>query len=417
MRKERWACLVAHRRAGKTVSCVADLIDAALRCQNPDPRFAYVAPFYVQAKDVAWGYLKRFTAPIDGVKFNEAELRVDLPNGARIRLYGADNYDRMRGVYLDGVVLDEYADMPPAAWTEVIRPALADREGWAVFIGTPKGRNEFFRIWGLAQDDPSWFAMMLKASESGLVKQTELDDAAKDMTPEQYAQEFECSFDAAILGAYYGSDIARAEREGRVGMFPLDPLLPVHTAWDLGIGDSTAIWLWQAAPDGLRVIGHIEDHGKALPHYVGELSALGYRYGLDFVPHDAKARELGTGRTRVETLISLGRKPQLVPAHTVEDGINALRVMFPRIRFDAEATKHGLEALRQYRTDFDEKTKAFKNTPRHDWTSHSADAARYMAIAYRDMVAPPKPVKKPQPLGSVILQGPPEAPRGVRIKI
>lgn len=417
MRKERWACLVAHRRAGKTVSCVADLIDAALRCQNPDPRFAYVAPFYVQAKDVAWGYLKRFTAPIDGVKFNEAELRVDLPNGARIRLYGADNYDRMRGVYLDGVVLDEYADMPPAAWTEVIRPALADREGWAVFIGTPKGRNEFFRIWGLAQDDPSWFAMMLKASESGLVKQTELDDAAKDMTPEQYAQEFECSFDAAILGAYYGSDIARAEREGRVGMFPLDPLLPVHTAWDLGIGDSTAIWLWQAAPDGLRVIGHIEDHGKALPHYVGELSALGYRYGLDFVPHDAKARELGTGRTRVETLISLGRKPQLVPAHTVEDGINALRVMFPRIRFDAEATRHGLEALRQYRTDFDEKTKAFKNTPRHDWTSHSADAARYMAIAYRDMVAPPKPVKKPQPLGSVILQGPPEAPRGVRIKI
>jgi len=301
--------------------------------------------------------------------------------------------------------------------TEVIRPALADREGWAVFIGTPKGRNEFFRIWELAQDDPSWFAMMLKASESGLVKQTELDDAAKDMTPEQYAQEFECSFDAAILGAYYGSDIARAEREGRVGMFPLDPLLPVHTAWDLGIGDSTAIWLWQAAPDGLRVIGHIEDHGKALPHYVGELSALGYRYGLDFVPHDAKARELGTGRTRVETLISLGRKPQLVPAHTVEDGINALRVMFPRIRFDAEATKHGLEALRQYRTDFDEKTKAFKNTPRHDWTSHSADAARYMAIAYRDMVAPPKPVKKPQPLGSVILQGPPEAPRGVRIKI
>ena len=417
MRKERWACLVAHRRAGKTVACVADLIDAALRCQNPDPRFAYVAPFYVQAKDVAWGYLKRFTAPIDGVKFNEAELRVDLPNGARIRLYGADNYDRMRGVYLDGVVLDEYADMPPAAWTEVIRPALADREGWAVFIGTPKGRNEFFRIWELAQNDPSWFAMMLRASESGLVKQTELDDAAKDMTPEQYAQEFECSFDAAILGAYYGSDIARAEREGRVGMFPLDPLLPVHTAWDLGIGDSTAIWLWQAAPDGLRVIGHIEDHGKALPHYVGELSALGYRYGLDFVPHDAKARELGTGRTRVETLIGLGRKPQLVPAHTVEDGINALRVMFPRIRFDAEATKHGLEALRQYRTDFDEKTKAFKNTPRHDWTSHSADAARYMAIAYRDMVAPPKPIKKPQPLGSVILHGPPEAPRGVRIKI
>lgn len=417
MRRQRWACLVAHRRAGKTVACVADLVDAALRCQKPDPRLAYVAPFYVQAKDVAWSYLKRFTAPIDGVKFNEAELRVDLPNGARIRLYGADNYDRMRGVYLDGVVLDEYADMPPAAWTEVIRPALADREGWAVFIGTPKGRNEFFRIWENAQGDPSWFAMMLKASESKLVNQAELDDAAKDMTPEQYAQEFECSFDAAILGAYYGSDIAQAEREGRVGLFPADPHLPVHTAWDLGIGDSTAIWLWQAAPDGLRVIGHIEDHGKALPHYVGELSALGYRYGLDFVPHDAKARELGTGRTRVETLIGLGRKPQLVTAHTVEDGINALRVMFPRIRFDAEATRDGIEALRQYRVDFDEKTKAFKNHPRHDWTSHSADAARYMAVAYRDMVAPIKPKPKPQPPGTVFLPGAPEPQRGVRIKI
>ena len=417
MRGQRWACLVAHRRAGKTVACVADLVDAALRCRKPDPRFAYVAPFYVQAKDVAWSYLKRFTAPIDGVKFNEAELRVDLPNGARIRLYGADNYDRMRGVYLDGVVLDEYADMPPAAWTEVIRPALADREGWAVFIGTPKGRNEFFRIWENAQGDPSWFAMMLKASESKLVNQAELDDAAKDMTPEQYAQEFECSFDAAILGAYYGADIAQAEREGRVGLFPADPLLPVHTAWDLGIGDSTAIWLWQAAPDGLRVIGHIEDHGKALPHYVGELSALGYRYGLDFVPHDAKARELGTGRTRVETLIGLGRKPQLVTAHTVEDGINALRVMFPRIRFDAGATRDGIEALRQYRVDFDEKTKAFKNHPRHDWTSHSADAARYMAVAYRDMVAPIKPKPKPQPPGTVILPGAPEPQRGVRIRI
>lgn len=417
MRSQRWSCLVAHRRAGKTVACVADLVDAALRSDKQDPRFAYVAPFYVQAKDVAWGYLKRFTAPIPDVRFNEAELRVDLPNGARIRLYGADNYDRMRGVYLDGVVMDEYADMPPAAWSEVIRPALADREGWAIFIGTPKGRNEFWRIWETAQSDPAWFSMMLRASETGIVKPAELIDAARDMTPEQYAQEFECSFDAAILGAYYGQHIAQAEREGRVISVEADPELPVHTAWDLGIGDSTAIWLWQAAPGGVKVIDFIEDHGKSLSHYVGELSARGYRYGFDFVPHDAKARELGTGRTRVETLLSMGRNPRVVPMHTVDDGINALRVLFPKIWWNADKVEAGLEALRQYRTEYDEKTRAFKDRPRHDWTSHAADAARYMAMAYREIVQPIE-IKKPVALpGQVYLPGPPEPTRGVRIRI
>lgn len=417
-RKQRWAVLVAHRRAGKTVSTINDKIKRALITDKENYRAAYVAPFFVQAKDIAWDYLKRFAAPVIADK-NESDLWVELVNGARIRLYGADNADRLRGGYLDDVTIDEPADMRLASvWGEIIRPMLADRQGTATFIGTPKGRNEFYRIYERAKSDPeNWFSTVLTASETNLLQESELADARAEMTPEQYAQEFECSFDAAILGAYYGSDIAQAEREGRVGLFPADPLLPVHTAWDLGIGDSTAIWLWQAAPDGLRVIGHIEDHGKALPHYVGELSALGYRYGLDFVPHDAKARELGTGRTRVETLIGLGRKPQLVTAHTVEDGINALRVMFPRIRFDAEATRDGIEALRQYRVDFDEKTKAFKNHPRHDWTSHSADAARYMAVAYRDMVAPIKPKPKPQPPGTVFLPGAPEPQRGVRIKI
>jgi hypothetical protein len=417
-RKQRWALLVAHRRAGKTVSTINDKIKRAITTNKDNYRAAYVAPFFVQAKDIAWDYLKRYAAPIIADK-NESELWVELVNGARIRLYGADNADRLRGGYLDDVTIDEPADMRlSTVFGEIIRPMLADRQGTATFIGTPKGRNEFYRLHERAKADPeNWFCSVLKASQTGLLADSELADARAEMTPEQYAQEFECSFDAAIIGAYYGADIALAERDGRVGMFPADPLLPVHTAWDLGIGDSTAIWLWQAAPDGLRVIGHIEDHGKALPHYVGELSALGYRYGLDFVPHDAKARELGTGKTRVETLIGLGRKPQLVPMHTAEDGINALRVMFPRIRFDAESCRDGIEALRQYRTDYDEKTKAFKNHPRHDWTSHTSDAARYMAIAYRDMVAPPKPVKKPQPVGSVILHGPPEAPRGVRIKI
>ena len=381
-------------------------------------RFAYVAPYLSQAKEVAWEYLKRFAAPIMADK-NEAELWVELINGSRIRVHGADNPDRLRGAYLDGVVLDEYADMRPGVWGEIIRPMLADRRGWATFIGTPKGKNEFWRVYESAKGGGGWFCAMLRASETGLLAEDELADAAKDMTPEQYAQEFECSFDAAILGAYYGAHIAEAERAGRVGPVEHDPALPVHTAWDLGIGDSTAIWLWQAVPGGIRWIDYIEDHGKALPHYVAELNAKPYRYGVDFVPHDAKARELGTGRTRVETLVGLGRNPQLIPMHTIEDGINALRVVFGQSWFDRDRTAVGLEALRQYRTEYDEKTKAFKDRPRHDWTSHSADAARYAAIAYRDFVkAQPKPKPKPvaQP-GQVFLPGPPQSPSGVRIRI
>jgi len=396
-----------------------DLIDATLRCEKPNPRFAYLSPFYAQSKDVAWTYLKEYGLRFPGTVPNENELRLDFPGGARVRLYGADNYDRMRGIYLDGVVLDEYADMDPRVWPEVIRPALSDRKGWATFIGTPKGRNGFFDTWQHAKDDPAWFSMMLKASESGLVVAEELADARRMMTPEQYEQEFECSFDAAILGAYYASLVSEAEAEGRICPLEADPALLVHTAWDLGIGDSTVIWLWQAAPDGIRILDHIEDHGKSLPFYAAELTARGHRYGIDYVPHDARARELGTGKTRVETLVGLGRNPQLVPIHSVDDGINAVRQMLPVMWFNSEKCAAGVEALRQYRTDYDEKLKAFKNRPRHDWTSHSADALRYLSMGYREFLVTkpkPKPERKAQ-FGQVYLPGPPRPVSKTRIKI
>ena len=391
-RQERWACIVAHRRAGKTVACINELIKAALICQKREPRFAYVAPYYAQAKDVAWGYLKRFSAPIPGVETNESELRVDFPNGGRVRLYGCDNYDRMRGLYLDGVVLDEPADMDPRAWPEVIRPALADRQGWATFIGTPKGRNSFYDIWDKAGDDATWFRAMLRASETGLVAQSELDDLRKALTPEQYEQELECSFEAAILGAYFGREITEAERAGRITEVPHEPGLPVHVAYDLGMGDSTALWFFQIASDGVRFLDHYESHGQPLAHYAGVIAAKPYKVATDWVPHDAKVRELGTGRTRVETLKELGRNPRLVPNHKLEDGINAVRVGFSRFWFDEVKCRYGLEALRQYRTEFDEKTRAFKNTPKHDFTSHTADAMRYAAMAWRELVPEPAEV-------------------------
>jgi len=374
------------------VACVADLVDAALRCEKPNGRFAYIAPYYTQAKDVAWMYVKQFASAVPGAESNESELRADFPhNGARVRLYGADNADRMRGLYFDGVVLDEPADMRPSVWGQIVRPTLSDRQGWAVFIGTPKGKNEFWVRYDYATQSPDWFDFMLRADDSGLLLESELADARQTMTVEQYEQEYLCSFDAAILGAYFGKEIAEAERAGRIKEVPYDPALPVHTAWDLGIGDSTAIWFFQVAHDSIRVIDHYENHNQALPHYAAVLATKPYRYAVDWVPHDARVKELGTGRTRIETLQNLGRKPDVVPAHKVMDGINAARLTLRRVWFDRDKCRDGIEALRQYRADFDEKTRAFRDTPRHDWASHTADAFRYLAMAWQEIAGEPLP--------------------------
>ena len=397
-RKQRWACIVAHRRCGKTVACVMDLIDAALRCKKPEGRFAYMSPTYTQSKDTCWQYLKRFTADIPGVEQRESDLMVIFPNGARVRLYGVENYDRLRGTYIDGLVLDEYADINPRAWPEVLRPALADRAGWAVFIGTPRGRNDFWRVHHHAEQTPEWFSLVLRASHTGLLSQAELDDMRGTLTPEQYDQELECSFDAAILGAYYGREIAEAEASGRIGDVPYDPILPVHTAWDLGIGDSTAIWFFQVALAEIRVIDYYEAAGHGLPHYASVLSSRGYTYGTDYLPHDGEARQLGTGRSLWETLHSLtNRIPRILPKQNVMDGINAARVTIGKAWFDGTKCYDGLEALRAYRADFDEKAKTFHDRPRHDWASHGSDAFRYLALAWREM-QPEKP--KPPPVDS-----------------
>lgn len=390
-RKERWACLVAHRRAGKTVACVMDLLDAALRCKKSEGRFGYVAPYYVQAKDAAWTYAKRFAAPVPGVSINESELRIDFAhNGARLRLYGADNYDRMRGSYFDGVILDEYGDMHPAAWPEVVRPMLADRKGWATFIGTPKGRNDFFQVWERSQTLPDWFSLMLKGEDSGLLDKAELEAMKAEMAPEQYEQEIQCNFNAAVVGAYYGKEIVAAENEKRIRSVPWEPSVPVDTAWDLGINDATAVWFVQTVGQEIRVIDYYEVQGQSLIQTAKVLrSDKPYMYGTHYLPHDVEVKELTTAKTRKETLESCNIRPISVGAASpVEDGINAARLLFPKCWFDAEKCKAGLEALRQYRTEYDEKRKVFKSTPLHDWTSHAADAFRYLAVNLRPKVKP-----------------------------
>lgn len=387
-RTQRWAAIVAHRRAGKTVATVNDLIKRAIECTLPEPRFAYIAPFYVQAKDIAWAYLKRFAAPIIngiGGAINESELKVTLPNGATIRLYGAENGDRLRGLYLDHVVLDEFADFPPTLWSEVLRPALSDRKGGATFIGTPKGRNAFYDLWSKAQGDLDWFSLILKASETGILDRDELADAAKEMTPEQYAQEYEGSFEAAIMGAYYSDQIAQAERDERITSVPHDPRVSVVTAWDLGMGDHTAIWFCQRIGREVRLIDYYESFGAGLDHYVKVLRDKSYNYEYHILPHDVEVRELGTGTSRLEVLNTLGlRSVTVAKKMNIDDGINAVRTLLPRCWIDRKKCEAGIEALRQYRADYDEKRKIYSGKPRHDWTSHSADSLRYLAIGLKE---------------------------------
>lgn len=394
-RTERFACLVAHRRFGKTVGAINDLIRDALTIDRPNVRVAYIAPYYRQAKAIAWDYLKEFTAPIPNIEVNASELRIDFPNGARIRLFGADNYDAMRGLYFDSVVLDEPADFPASAWPTVIRPALADRKGRATFIGTPKGKNDFWEIYNHARQDKDWFCAMYKASETHILDADELEEAKRTMGDDRYEQEFECSFEAAIQGAYYAVEMKKAKEDKRITRVPYDPAVGVVTAWDLGIGDSTAIWFAQYVGQEIRIIDYYESSGVGLDHYAKVLNQRGYVYEQHILPHDVQVKELGSGKSRLETLGSLGiNNIEIAPKLSVDDGIQAARSMLNRCWFDGDNCERGVEALLQYRREFDEKLKTWRGRPLHDWTSHGADAFRYLAVGYKPATKWGEPIRR-----------------------
>lgn len=381
---KRFGLTVAHRRAGKTVARINKIIKSAALCEKPSPRFGYLAPYFVQAKDIAWNYLKQYCSPLIelGGKVNESELSVVFPhNNAQIRLYGADNAERLRGLYFDGIAADEAQDIRPSVLTQVIMPALADRQGWLDLSGTPKGwGNLLGETFKTAQTDPDWFVQILKASETGIINQDELDRLRKAMPENEYMQEFECSFDAAITGAYYAGEIKKLEEAGRLTRVPYDSALLVHTAWDLGISDSMSIWFWQKFGSEIRVIDYYEASGYGLDHYASMLARKGYSYGQHFAPHDIEARELGTGRSRKEIAYGMGVQFEALPPLPVKDGIDAARMMISRCVFDKEKCAIGIDAIRQYREKVDEK-RGISMGPLHDWTSHAADALRYMAIA------------------------------------
>lgn len=409
--------MVAHRRAGKTVACVNEAVTRALYSRKHRPRYAYIGPLLKQAKKIAWEYLKEYTNGFQGKKPSESELTVKLAhNNAEISIYGADNPDAFRGQYFDGVILDEYGDMAPSVWSKVLLPTLADRQGWAVFIGTPKGKNHFYKIFRRSQglDLPensheyltklSWYNFILRASESGILPPDELMLQRSEMTEDEYQQEYECSFDAAVLGTYYASLINLIETRGQVNeSVEHDPQFPVFVVFDLGYSDSTSAWFWQTRPDGIAVIDYEEASGKALSYYFDMLRHKGYRYGKIWLPHDARAKSLQTGRSTVEQFLAQSfptfdtgqaRLVDIVPNLSLQHGIDAARLMIPSCHFNVVKTHIGIECLRAYRRKWDEELRVFSDTPLHDWTSHGADAFRYLALVAKERIVLPSSDQK-----------------------
>ena len=398
-RAKRWTVVVAHRRAGKTVAMCADLVIGALETSLPKPQFAYLAPQRDQAKRVAWGYLKDLTRQMWSKPPNESELKITINNGhggeSTIYVAGSDNYDALRGMYFDGVVLDEVGDIRPSAWYTVLRPALSDRRGWAIFAGTPKGKNLFWNLREEARLNPETHLLLeLPASKTGIIHPDELRDAKAQMTPEAFEVEYECSFDAAVPGAYYAKLIGDAYAEGRIGKHAIDPELKVNLVADLGYTDSCSWWGWQETPDGYRVVDFMEDDNQPIKHYIDWVKSRPYKVGEVFLPHDARAKSLQTGKSIIEQFLQNGIQPKLVPELSLQDGIEAARLIIQDCWFDEEVTYDGVDHLRAYMREWDEKTQTYRNRPKHDQHSHAADSFRYLALAAKKSVRKSRPNTK-----------------------
>jgi hypothetical protein len=375
---KRFAVVVAHRRFGKTVAALNHLIRDAVLNQKETPRYAYIAPTYGQAKRVAWDYLVKYTTPLGGTN-NISELRVDFW-GRRIQLYGSDNPDSLRGQFFDGVIIDEVGDQNPKIWTDIVRPALTDRKGWCLFIGTPKGHNHFKELRDRAEKEEGWGLLEFKASETGVVDETELKAARNEMGEDKFRQEFECSFDAAVEGSYYGQILNELEDKKHMQEIPREELSRTFTAWDLGMGDSTSIWVAQLVGSEVRLLDYYENHGVGLDHYVKWIRDNDYIKAEHILPHDVRVRELGSGKSRLEMLEEAGLEIKIAPRMGLDDGIQAVRRLLPRCWFNVPKVQIGLNCLRNYRRDYDEKRKIFYERPLHDWSSHGSDSFRYLAL-------------------------------------
>jgi hypothetical protein len=392
------ALLIWHRRAGKDDVC---LHWAATQAVQRIGNYWHMLPEYSQARKSVWEAVnprtgkrridEAFPDAICATKRSQ-DMFIRFHNGSTWQLVGSDTYNSLVGSPPVGITASEWALADSAAWA-YLRPILRENDGWALFITTVRGRNHVWRMYEAHKADPEWFVQVLSAEQTGTMTPAELHKERIEYQAEYgiddgdalFAQEYLCSWDAAIVGSYYGRMIREAEAQGRVRSVPYEPNALVNTAWDLGLSDMTAIWFFQLVGAEIRVIDYLQSSGQELAWYASEISRRGYHYGEHILPPDAEARELQTSRSRTQTLRELGLNVRVLKGKGAErilvaDGINAVRTILPRCYFDAQKTATGLDCLRAYRREYDEVRKTYHDRPVHDWASHGSDAFRYLAL-------------------------------------
>ena len=384
------AVAVWHRRAGKDLLSINWCARAAIERVG---LYWHLLPTYNQGRKIVWdgmtkdgrSFLEHFPKDL-WASVNTTDMRLELKNGSIYQVVGTDNVDRLVGSNPVGVIFSEYSLQDPRAWN-LVRPILAENGGWAVFIYTARGRNHGYDLFNMATKNARWFSERLSITTTQAIPEEAIEEEREAGMPEELIQqEFYCSFDAPLVGSYYGSLMSKALAEDRICNVPYESRLEVHTAWDLGMGDNTAIIFFQRHGKEIRIIDFYENQGEGMAHYIKYVREKDYLYGSHIAPHDIKVREMGTGKSRWEVAQQLGLRFEICKNVQIDDGIEAARTIIPRCYFDEKRCNLLIEALRQYRKDFDEKRQVYRDKPLHDWTSHAADAFRYLALGTRDYI-------------------------------
>jgi hypothetical protein len=395
------AVAVWHRRAGKDSTSLN--YTAAEAMENVGV-YWHMLPTQKQARKVVWDGIDRagrrmidqvFPHAIRKAK-REQEMQIELTSGSIWQLCGSDNYDSLVGANPKGVIFSEWSLCDPKAW-DFIRPILAENGGWAIFIYTARGKNHGYTMAQMAKNNPKWHYSALTVEDthrhdgSPIITQEAIqEDRDSGMSEDMIQQEYYCSFDVAIAGAYYSKQIAAARADKRIGFVPIDPILQVHTFWDLGINDSMTIWFCQAIGNEIRMINYYEHNGEGMAHYIRYLDTFSKEhnvtYGKHYAPHDIEVRELMSGKSRRDTAKEMGIIFNVVKKQAVSDGIEAVRRIFPRMWFDENRCDHGISCVASYHREWDDKHQVYRDSPVHDWASHGADALRTMGVAWSEML-------------------------------
>ncbi len=402
---KRYFMQIWHRRSGKDKTNIADV---APRRLIKDPTLVkYVYPTLVQGRDNLWDgigadgfkFIEHIPSFIRTGEANSTRMTIPIRGGSLFQVAGADNPDSLRGGNAKMYIFSEWPDHDPYAW-DVVEPILRENDGIAIFNFTPKGDNHARALYEYAKDNPKWFVQILTAEDTNVFTAEQLKEIREDIIRRfasdgrseaealaYYEQEYMCSFKSPVIGSYYGEAIRRAEDEHRITTVPLQEGIQVNTAWDLGIDDSMTIWFFQFVGQEIHFIDYYENSGEGLAHYALKLQEKrGYIYGKHYAPHDIAVRELGTGKSRLEVAKSMGIRFEVGKNLSIEDGVNAARSVFSRCWFDSKKCDRGISALKNYKKDWDEKNKVFRNNPKHDWASHGADAFRTFAVGYKNPV-------------------------------